>query len=220
MRHCLTSLNGSPNYVIKDVFTNTDWHHIRIHITSSSLKVHINGNTIFTAPLPYQHLQSWDSSYRLALGNELTGDRPWLGDIRKAVIHVGENIFDYLAYDALEVPHTYVVMHSRVLKDRNVILLPFFNNRNYRASLEDWEINFINFVPFGWLLVLFRSPRPGLLFAIVLTAAVSATIEVAQLLFTVDRIPSTEDFILNTLGGAIGAWLAQHYVIYIRRRPV
>lgn len=225
MRHYYTSLNGTPNYVIEDVFTNTEWHHIRIRISSKTLEVHVDGNTVFTAPLPYQHLESWDSSYRLALGNELTGDRPWLGDIRKAIVRVGEKSFDYLAPDALDVPHTYTVVKSsdvktKDVKDRVVILVPFLRDQDDRVSLVDWEINFINFIPFGWLLVLARSPRPGVLFATVLTACVSATIEIAQLLVTVDRFPSTEDFVLNTLGGAVGAWIAQHYVISIRRRPV
>jgi len=32
-------------------------------------------------------LSNWDASHRLALGNELTGDRPWLGNLYYVAVY-------------------------------------------------------------------------------------------------------------------------------------
>jgi len=214
MRHGFTSLNGTPGYRIKEVFTDSEWHQIDVRVTSSLLEVHVDGETLAAAPLPDQHLERWDHSYRLALGNELTGDRPWLGYIRKAVVRIGAKSFDYLVSDVLYVPETFTVVKHRAIK-----LVPFIRDSHYRASFMDWEINLLMFVPLGWLLVMFRRPRPSVFLATILSASVSTTIEITQLLFLADRFPSTEDLILNTLGGAMGAWLAENFDFSVQRRP-
>ena len=214
MRHHYTSLNGTPDYTIKDVFSDPDWHQIDIRITSKALEISVDGDTLATAPLPDRPLESWDPGYRLALGNELSGDRPWRGDIRKAVVRIDAKSFDYLAHNALNNTETFTVV-----KDRVGQLVPFVNHLYSRGIVVDWAINLLGFVPFGWLLVMFRRPRPGVFLATILSAGVSTTIETCQLLFIVDRFPSTEDIILNTLGGAMGAWLAEHFDFSVRRRP-
>jgi len=53
-----------------------------------------------------------------------------------------------------------------------------------------------------------RKPRAGFVLAIVFSAGISLTIETGQLLFFANRVSSIEDFILNVLGAALGAWLA------------
>lgn len=214
MRHYYTSLNGTPNYTIKEVFTDPGWHQIDVRITTKVLEIRVDGDTLATAPMPDQPLESWDPSYRLALGNELSGNRPWLGGIRKAVVRVDTEFFDYLANDALNVPENFTMARDRAIK-----LVPFVNHQYYRVSFVDWGINFLCFVPFGWLLVMFRRPRSGVFLATLLSAGISATIETTQLLFLVDRFPSTEDLILNTLGGAMGAWLAEHFDISVSSLP-
>jgi hypothetical protein len=215
MRHGYTSLNGTPHYSVKEVFTDSDWRQIDILITAKTLEIRVDGDTRAIAPMPDRHLESWDPSYRLALGNELTGNRPWLGSIRKAVVRVGAESFDYLAPYALIVPETFNVSNKfRVVKP-----VPFVIDENYRVSLVDWGINLLCFVPFGWLLVMYRRPRPGVFLATIITAGVSATIETTQLLFLINRYAATDDLILNTLGGFLGALLAEHFEFSVRRRP-
>ncbi|MGB5450336.1 MAG: VanZ family protein [Woeseiaceae bacterium] len=214
MRHGYTSLNGTPNYTIKEVFNDPGWHQIDVRITSKALEISVDGDILAIAPMPDQPFESWDPSFRLALGNELSGNRPWLGSIRKAVVRVGNEFFDYLANDALNVPEIFTMSSDRVIK-----LVPFLNYQYYRARFIDWGTNFMCFVPFGWLLVMFRKPRSGVFLATLLSAGVSATIETTQLLFLIDRFPSTEDLILNTLGGAMGAWLAEHFEFSVKRLP-
>ena len=76
-----------------------------------------------------------------------------------------------------------------------------------RFAMRDWTVNLLGFVPFGWLVVRWRCQRPGIFLATVLAAGISTTIEVGQLLIFNDRVPSTEDILMNTLGAALGAGL-------------
>ena len=32
-------------------------------------------------------VSNWDEGFRLALGNELTGDRPWLGELHRVAVY-------------------------------------------------------------------------------------------------------------------------------------
>jgi VanZ family protein len=210
-----TSLNGRPDYLVEGVFADRGWHQIDIRIAEQVLEIRVDGDTLIIAPMPYRPLEVWDSSYRLALGNELTGDRPWLGEIRKAVVRVGDESFDYLTPDSLHVPEKVSVEKVRVGQ-----IVPFSNHQINRGMVVDWMVNLLGFVPFGWLVGMLRRPRPGMLLATILAAGISTTIETSQLLFLVDRFPSTEDLILNTLGGTLGAWIARYFDVSVRRRPV
>ncbi|MEA2080388.1 MAG: VanZ family protein [Pseudomonadota bacterium] len=209
-----TNLNGRPDYMIGGVFSDRGWHQIDIRISEQVLEIRVDGDTLVVAPMPYRPLEVWDSGYRLALGNELSGDRPWLGQIRKAVVRVGDESFDCLAPDSLHFPETVSVERVRVGQ-----IVPFVNHRFNRGVVVDWAVNLLGFVPFGWLVGMLRRPRPGILLATILAAGISTTIETSQLLFLVDRSPSTEDLILNTLGGAVGAWIARYFDFSVTRRP-
>ncbi|MEA3437219.1 MAG: hypothetical protein U9R43_12195, partial [Thermodesulfobacteriota bacterium] len=78
-----TSLNGTPDYLIKKFFLESGWHSIDVLVTGKTLEIHVDEDSLVIERLTDQALDAWDSGYRLALGNELTGDRPWLGEIRK-----------------------------------------------------------------------------------------------------------------------------------------
>ncbi|WP_165310836.1 VanZ family protein [Microbacterium protaetiae] len=71
--------------------------------------------------------------------------------------------------------------------------------------------NVVMFVPLGFLLTLvFRHPWYGTILALVLSAGV----EIAQIVIP-DRVASVRDVVSNTLGAAIGAFLA--WLIVLRR---
>jgi VanZ family protein len=88
------------------------------------------------------------------------------------------------------------------------------------ATLMDWAINFLGFVPFGWLVGMLRRPRSGIILATFLAAVMSVTIEASQLLFLADRSPSTVDLLLNTLGASVGAWIAMNFDLSVSRRQI
>ena len=71
--------------------------------------------------------------------------------------------------------------------------------------------NVVMFIPLGFLLTLvFRHPWYGTVLALVLSAGV----ELAQIVIP-DRVTSLRDVVSNTLGAAIGAFLA--WLIVLRR---
>lgn len=215
-----TSANGTPAYTLKDVFASPEWHQIDIHVTSGYLEIRVDGDTTLIAGIPHRPFKTWDPEYRVAMGNELSGDQPWLGTIRKAVVRVGNRSFDYLAPGALRIPERFTAGNSHPGK-----FVPFVDDQYNRVTLRDWIINLAGFAPFGWLVVRWRRPRPGIILAITLSAGVSMTIEAGQLWVFSDRFPSTEDIIMNTLGAALGAWFARRSTQAIdrttghRRRP-
>jgi hypothetical protein len=47
--------------------------------------LYVNGQAIGTATVGGD-LSNWEAGFRLALGNELTGDRPWLGDLYRVAL--------------------------------------------------------------------------------------------------------------------------------------
>jgi hypothetical protein len=199
-----TSVDGLPPYTVKNALTGPDWHQIDIRIRPGNIEIRVDGDTRVIAAMPDQPLEDWDPDFRIALGNELSGDYPWLGEIRKAVVRVGNRSFDYLASGALHIPERFTLKDYHVLK-----LVPFVDVPYLWAAVEDWVINLLGFVPFGWLVVMLRRPRPGVSLALLLSAGVSIVIEAGQLSVFSDRFPSTEDIIMNTLGAALGAWVAK-----------
>ncbi len=178
------------------MFSVQGWHIIDIDIVGHSLNVEVDGKNMLTTSKPCRLLKSWDTDYRLALGNEFTGNRSWLGDIRRAVVTVDGERYDYLAVsELLHIPQVFDVESKRVFR-----FVPFVSNAHNGAGAKDQIINLLGFVPFGWLVWMFRRQLSGVYFAAICSALLSFMIEAGQFFIPV-RIPSTEDFILNVLGG-------------------
>jgi hypothetical protein len=198
--------NGFPEAHVLNVFTARDWVEIRLSVEPGRLTVAIDGEPRVWVALPEVLFEDWDQSYRLALGNELTFDRPWVGEIAQAEVRVGENVVDYAKPGVLQIPATLSV----VVPELN--LVPFWD-----IALHDGLLNFIMFVPLGvlagfWVGVNRRRARwSATLFAVGLVALFSSAIEVLQLGFP-ERFTSINDVILNTLGGAFGVLLARRLV--------
>jgi hypothetical protein len=199
-----TSLDGVPAYGIKNVFADQDWHKINIRIASNTLTISVDGDIAASIALPDQALQGWDPAYRVALGNEMTADKPWLGDIRTARVHIENHVSDYLAAGVLRCPTTYAINNEKGFK-----LIPFYHDEYKTTVFSDWAVNLLGFLPLGYLVAMIRRPFPGAFLATTLAAGVSLTIESGQFLLFAGRSPSIDDFILNTLGGALGAWLTK-----------
>ena len=98
------SFNGSPDYVVSRVFRELEWTDIRVTVEPGSLRVEVNGAGRLADDLPKAPLQDWGRSYRLALGNELTSNRGWLGEIRQAIVRASGTSIDYAERGFLEMP--------------------------------------------------------------------------------------------------------------------
>jgi hypothetical protein len=206
MRNPDTGLNGIPPYVVKRVFSSSAWHRIKLSFTTSALTIHVDeSKPPLYVTLPEKPFSQWDLNYKLALGNELTFDRPWLGTIRRATVRAGEESIDYTFPGLLNVPDSYEIPR----KSRP--LLQTLVAGSGIGDVFDHLINLFGFIPYGLVIFYLNSGRSWV-FAASLCLGLSLTIEIGQLIVVTDRVPSLMDLALNTLGGMIGALLGEHYL--------
>ncbi len=201
-----TSLDGEPHYTVCKVFAEPAWRLIEINIKDNKLKILLDGNVVITDNLPNKPLMNWDPGYRLALGNELTWARPWIGEISQATVSVNGQEIDYLKPGQLEYP-----LHYWAWRDQGIdnLLETFFLGS---ANALDVALNFICFVPLGFILSAIRGRRGSILFSAVFWSIISLVVELAQIGFD-GRFPSTLDWILNVSGAILGAWFARCFLV-------
>jgi glycopeptide antibiotics resistance protein len=88
LRTTETSLNGThPHMEVDGVFESSDPKHIVVTYNFSKQSVYVNGDLRKRAEIPGGRFANWNSSHSLVLGNEATGDRPWIGKIFYVAIY-------------------------------------------------------------------------------------------------------------------------------------
>ncbi len=202
LRSHTSDLNGLPEIRVDSVFESENWQEIELVVEQDSLIVFVNQQIRFLKPFQNSSLDLFDTSFLLALGNELTGNRGWQGEISQAQVRVDTVTFDYLTTDALDTP--------RFL--RWYFRKPEFNPFK-SSSFPDMLQNFLGFIPLGIIAVTLLNKegrRPTIVLAYGFFT--SLTIECSQWLLP-DRYPSTNDLMLNTMGTVAGIVIA---VIYRR----
>jgi VanZ family protein len=205
-----SNLNGTPAFVIKNVFMSPEKIDILIKISNRDLEILVNGLNRLATKIPHDALSNWDTDYKLALGNELTFDRPWLGKIYKAVISTNTQSIDYIKNNLLQVPEIYSVTHY---KEKNVRLVIFDNTGSVYDWLPDYAINFLGFFMLGIFLRFLTNKNISYITLITVCVLLSLGIEVGQL-FLETRSTAIHDFVLNSAGGVcgvlFGTWLIMH----------
>jgi hypothetical protein len=203
LRTPASDLNGTvddaPVARIPEVFRSMRWFTIGLRIEPGQLELSVDGQVAARRSLPADPFENWDPSYRFALGNELTHSRPWLGEIRRAVVRAGNTEVDYTRSAELETPENFWLFRSTPR------LIPF----QYYAP-RDFILNVVLFIPLGVLIGAWLGQRTGqgAWRAILLLAAISVSFEMLQL-FIPGRVTSIDDVTANTLGGALGVLLAR-----------
>jgi VanZ family protein len=184
------------SFRVADVFPAARWAEVVVSVGAGRVRVTVDGTPGVDRALPERPLSTWDPSYRLTLGNEAAGNRPWLGALRHATVRSGDVRVELTAAGDLERPERYWAFRT------SPQLVPFRD-----ASPEDIVLNALVYLPLGLLLGARRRasggrarPRPW-----VVILLVSATLELLQFFVSV-RSPSTGDLLLNLLGGVVGAW--------------
>ena len=197
-----TDLNGlragEPIARVEDAFRAGSWVAIDLQIRPRELAIAIDGKRALVVGLPESVLGTWQPSLSLALGNEPTCDRPWLGEIRTAVIGVAGEAIDFARRDDVDVPATcWVIGYPPAV----VPFRLFFP--------QDVVLNVLMYLPLGCLLGLSIRQRTYRAFAggLLAVLAVSASFEGAQL-FVASRFTSVDDIFCNTLGGGLGLGLS------------
>ncbi len=61
-------------------------HVVYTRAADGKAAIYINGEAAASGTVPGD-LSNWDAGFRLALGNELTNDRPWRGELRLVALY-------------------------------------------------------------------------------------------------------------------------------------
>ena len=81
LRTTSTSTNGTPALVSRPLDEITGWQHVvYTRDVRGRARIYVNGELNAEGTVPGS-LDNWDSKFPFAIGNELTGDRPWRGEI-------------------------------------------------------------------------------------------------------------------------------------------
>lgn len=107
LRSTATSLNGRPSLQVAGVFATSVWRDMRLVINREWMRLTVDGKAVVSKHFHEPPLAFWDDQYRIALGNDLTGDRPWLGEINFAEVTVSGRKFDLSDSTALIIPTRY-----------------------------------------------------------------------------------------------------------------
>ena len=199
LRSTATSLNGRPSYYIANVFATSEWRDIHLVINRKSMRLTVDGKTAISKRFDEPPLAFWDDGYRIAFGNELTGDRPWLGEINLAEVTVSGRKFDLLNATALVIPTRYWLGEAT----EPIFFIPELLALN-QSGVKDIVLNLLGFVPFGYVLANGRGQKRWVLLAIGVAAAASLIVEVSQT-WIATRHSSLLDWICNTSGAWLGA---------------
>lgn len=191
-------LAGEPFARLEDVLGGAGWLSVDLQIRPRELTVVLNGRPALSAALPPAVVRTWHPSFSLALGNEMTCDRPWLGEIRAAVVKAPGRERNYADPQNVRLPKSCWAMGYPPA------LVPF-----RLFLLQDAIRNVLMYAPLGLLLGLtMRSSSYAALFAgLLVILGISASFEVAQL-FVASRFSAIDDTIYNTSGGGLGLALA------------
>jgi hypothetical protein len=194
-----TDADGQPERYIPRVFTDKRWVELTLTILPGHIRVEVDGRGRFDNRLPNLPLEPFDPTYHLALGNEFTADRSWLGEIAQATVTTDASRVDYVDPARLELPRRLRYFHNPPR------LVPF-----REVGAVDAVVNLLGFVPLGvligWLALERRRSLPG--WTILPIFLMSLGIEAGQWWMPA-RYMSIDDLLLNTLGGAIGLLLAR-----------
>lgn len=215
LRTVATTVNGLPAYEIPGVFDDVELHTIVVTIDEEMIRVIVDGSVRWQDPLPDNPLMNWDPSYPLILGNEMGGQRPWLGEIRRATVRVQGRVFEYAETESLAIPE-YFHLRGRVPRSPHYA---FQGNDlrwrdNLRVAVDDAVKNLYGFIPLGCLLI-FLWRRHRIISVIIICGVLSIIIEVTQLVVP-GRSPQISDFVLNVLGGALGAVMGKIFLTMFR----
>jgi len=227
---------------VNDGLTTNQWRHIVI--TSGMLGTRIIVDGVLRQEYS-RRLLIENSNGIIVLGNDAVGEEPWKGSIRAIAIYgramddqevsqrddVWKNLgtppapiqsatwFEFtgqqppsLSFDRPRQGAVY--LPTKFIPPRRAVLR--WDARLDRGGIADMVLNFLGFIPFGFIASLTRKQRAGTkaaaTWSVILGVALSATIEVTQA-FIPGRSSSSTDLLFNSAGTLAGALL---FIAYAR----
>ena len=190
-------------FSLGNALVETSWHRLVVTLRDEELTLEVDGRVEVKESVSGRLLDAWDPRYRVSLGNEVSGDRPWRGEIRGVLVTVGGDSTDHLHPGDIVLPVRYWYLPSRLDHALDVPLSA------KEAVLLVPKV--LGFGLLGFLAYRIDAPRDRARRWVVLVAAASLLLELSKIGFE-GRHPSLVDAGLRALGGVAGVWVS-------RRRP-
>jgi len=169
---------------------------VDVVVAPGSIRIAVDGKTALRRRTSSVPASRWNPTYRLALGNELGGGRPWEGEISRAEVRVDGRTYDYLRPGALVVPADFWYATHR----RWEPVLPG-SGTDVATGLAHVAL----FAPLGAVLAA-AMPRRRLITVTAAAGLVALALTVAKTAFA-GRHPSLGDVVWQTAGAWCGAAL-------------
>lgn len=235
LRTTKTDLNGTtPEVTVPETFVPGKRQHILMTYDYSHYRFYVDGQLRKSERAPGGTFSNWDPDHRLLIGNEQTGNRPWIGSVERIMIYdrpfspaevvqayesgsLGPNFIGVAAsFDFTEGEGNIIHDTSGVQPATHLELPAFFVNEGTPDFLTlkprnvmDVISNFLIFLPFGFLLFLKLSEVFGgaNLQSVTITflAVVLFALSAESLQYYVEaRTSSLIDFATSIAGGVSG----------------
>jgi len=220
--------------------SKNQWRHVLITSGASGTRIYIDG---VLRKQYFRRLLIENSGGTVVLGNDPVGEEPWKGSIRTVAIYgramddqevsqrdnTWKNLgappvpiqsaawFEFtgpqppsLSFDRPRPGTVYVPI--KFIPPRRAVLR--WDARLDRGGIADMVLNFLGFIPFGFIASLTMKQRAGMkavaIWSVILGVALSAAIEFTQA-FIPGRSSSSTDLVFNSAGTLAGALL---FVVY------
>ncbi len=166
----------SPPIIARNVFTTGGQKHVMVSYDFSNCRIYVNGKLQKQSRAIKGDFSNWDPDYPLLLGNERTGDRPWLGTIEQLALYQGsmppaEVVAHYQQPSSPSLPRSAVAafdfseVTDGIIRDQSPLqpiismaVPTVYNNEGKppflspkRRFIKDFMSNFIIFLPLGLL---------------------------------------------------------------------
>ena len=202
---------------------------------ATRLSVYADGKPVFTKPgFGFSLLSGNRDPAWLLLGNSPTGESPWRGDLLSLSFYAGAHSPEEIATSGIDPLVRYLFSEGSGTVCRGgadprydlfippvfrapvkPVLTPPWKVQEYDLSFwDDVAVNILGFIPFGFTLSAClrkdggRKGLPVAVLVVLAGAGISLLIELLQV-YLPTRDSSLTDFMDNTLGTSIGAWLFQ-----------
>ena len=239
LRTTRTDLNGTTSEVtVPGTFVQGRRQHIVITYDDSHFRFYVDGQPRKSEPAPGGTFSNWDPDYQLLIGNEQTGNRPWIGRVERVAVYdrpftpadvvqayksggLGPN-FDGVAalFEFTEGEGSIIHDTSGAQPGTNLELPAFYFNAGTQdlfslkpRDMTDVISNFLILFPFGfllfWKLSEVSSGANLQSVAITFLATVLFSLAAESLQYYVEaRTSSLFDFASCTAGGVSGSLVA------------
>lgn len=191
-----SDIGGGPPYVVRGVLRPQRWNRVDVTLGRADMRIDVGGRARLIAHIPADAARDW-STGQIALGNEVHGGTPWLGQIRLAEVRTPGYAVNYVRPGALSIPENYLYLPDHIQ--------PF-----PPASLGQWLLAFVDllsFIPVGFLIVWTRRPPLSPVSAILLATALAVLLGAGKFLFH-GRHTSVINLLMEVAGALLGIWLA------------